>query len=188
MSQELAWTFADGSIYVIYSLVEIAEAMKHLWPIPGTHEPPLKSLLYPRAVVRWNIHQHALHWRYEVIHEYSTRSARVSTCLHVFVCVYGQKGIDISPVAAALVCSGSAQRDLLLPCLSDMAPPEASQMLGENEEAPVEGRGKESTSKSDKVKRVLTSFHVLEYLFFLVFLACLPRFCRGLLMHASLFA
>lgn len=74
-------------------------------------------------------------------------------------------------LAAAFVSSGSAQQDLLRPFISEMAPPEASRVLGEDEEEAAGGWGEEGALKSDKVKRVRTSRELLEYRLFLVLLA-----------------
>lgn len=87
--------------------------------------------------------------------------------------IYGPKGTDDSLSSTTMFFySCSAQQDLLCPCLSEVAPPEASRILGEDEEVAAEEWGGKGASKGDKVKRACNHLRdALEY--------CVPGICSG---------
>lgn len=67
--------------------------------------------------------------------------------------VYDQKDTDFLPILCRCVVPlGRTQQDLLRPSLSEMAPPEASQVLGEDEEAAAAAWDEEGGLQSDKVR------------------------------------
>lgn len=99
--------------------------------------------------------------------------------------IYGQKGTDFSPPSSTMFVScGSAQQDLLCPCLSEVAPPEASRMLGEDEEAAAGEWGEEGALKSDKVKRVCEHREMLSNIVFLVYVAGLVSVGKSLMRRS----